>query len=109
MKLVKFSKSKRRRRKDEGTISRGWLAVKLVNFLSQKEEVERMKVLFPGVASRKVGKCSKSKRRRRKEEGTFLGDGWPCMVLSQKRRRQKSEGTFPRGRPREYNMKKRKN
>jgi hypothetical protein len=51
--------------------------MKLVESSSQKEEEERMKVQFPGVAGREVGKLSKSKRRRRKDEGTFPGGGWP--------------------------------
>jgi hypothetical protein len=49
----------------------------LVNFPSQKEEEERMKVQFPGVAGREVGKLIKSKRRRRKDEGTIPRGGWP--------------------------------
>jgi hypothetical protein len=52
--------------------------VELVNFPSQKEEEERMKIQFPGVVGREVGKLSKTKRRRRrKDEGTFQGGGWP--------------------------------
>jgi hypothetical protein len=39
--------------------------MKLVNFLSQKEE-EGTKVHSQGMAGREVGKLSKSKRRRRK-------------------------------------------
>jgi hypothetical protein len=51
--------------------------VKLVYFPGQKEEEERMKVQFPGVAGREVGKLSKSKRRRRKDEDIISRGGWP--------------------------------
>jgi hypothetical protein len=45
--------------------------------INQYEEEERMKVRSLGVAGREVGKLSKSKRRRRKDEGTFPRGGWP--------------------------------
>jgi hypothetical protein len=58
-----------------------------------------MKVQFPGVASLEVGKFSKSKRRRRKDEGTFPGDGWPCVVLSQKEEEERMKVRSPGAAP----------
>jgi hypothetical protein len=73
--------------------------MKLVKFLSQKEEEERMKVHSPGVAGREVDKLSKSKEEeeRMKEHSQRVAGHEVGRIFKSKGGRRKNEGTILRG------------
>jgi hypothetical protein len=73
--------------------------MKLVKFLSQKEEEERMKVHSQGVAGHVVGKHPKLKEEeeRMKEHSQRVAGHEVGRISKSKRGRRKDEGTIPRG------------